>query len=325
MRVLFVGLGSIGQRHLRVLKEICDIDAVAYKTGLGELSFQSQVTCFSNFDKAIETRPDFAIISNPTSLHMEVALALANEAIPFFIEKPVSHELANTELLLELVRKKNIPSMVGFQMRHHPAYQKMAAAVKEGTIGRPIHFHGSVGQYLPTWRPNTDYRKCYSSKSDYGGGVVFDLCHELDIAVSILGKVDSLFCMCGKFSELEIDTEDLADISIKHANGGQSHIHLNYLNPGYQWHSHIIGTRGAVFWDYGNKFIKIRDHRGNKTHWDDPVDLDRDWLFRTQMRHWLEVLKGNCMPTVSLEEGINITKLCIEAKRSSNHGKQIFL
>ena len=213
--------------------------------------------------------------------------------------------------------------MVGFQLRHHPGYKKMLRLIDDNEIGRIVHLQGYVGQFLPNWRPGKDYRDCYSAKKIYGGGVILDLCHELDIILSVAGNVESINCCCGKYSDLEIATEDVAEISMIHEKKAMSHIHLNYLEPGYKWSTRIIGTLGSINWDMGNGFVEIIKYDGTIKRWDDPNGFDRDWLFIKQMNQWLEVLKGKEEPVADLETGIKVMRLCIDAKRSAAHGKRL--
>ncbi len=327
MKILFLGLGSIGKRHLRILKGLTDAEIISLESGRRQLSpafiKEYGIIRLSDFHQAIKTHPDFAIIANPTYLHLNTALKLANAGIPFLIEKPVSDSLEGLDKLKKIVTQKKLPVMVGFQLRHHPGYKKMVEIINSGKVGQPLNLQGHVGQFLPTWRPEVDYRKSYSAKKDAGGGVILDLCHELDIAVSIMDQVESINCYCDHYSDLEIDTEDIADITMKHKYNRVSHIHLNYLEPKYKWVTRVMGTSGSIVWDYGRGFVEITNTDGSAERWEDPSGFDRDELFRAQMIQWLSVLAGEAEPEVDLENGINITHLCIEAKRSTIERRQI--
>lgn len=327
MKALISGIGSIGLRHLRLFRELGIKDFVLVTTKKRDQipENKNNIVTIGNLDKAIEHCPDFAVIANPTAFHISNAQKLAKAGIPFLIEKPVSDKIEGLSDLKRIVHKKNIPVMVAFQLRQHPFFQKLRQVVESGVIGEPIGLQGHVGQYLPDWRPNDDYTKCYSAKREFGGGVILDLCHEIDIALELFGEVRKVSCISGKFSDLDIDTEDLAEISLIHTNKKISHLHLDYLERGYKWFTRIIGTQGSVIWNYGRKFIEITDTKGSATRWEDAPEIDRDWLFRSQGKHWLGVLEKNIEPSVGLDQGISVCRIAIAAKQSAKEGRHIEL
>ena len=107
--------------------------------------------------------------------------------MPFLLEKPVSCSEQGLDELAALVRQKGLPALVGFQLRYHPGFLRAKAWLGEGRIGRALGLSARVGQYLPDWRPDQDYRESYSAKPGLGGGVIFDLTHELDLASAFIG------------------------------------------------------------------------------------------------------------------------------------------
>ena len=329
MKVLLIGLGSIGQRHLRLLKEISNIKILCLRSGKGqdlrEFNDRYAIETFDKIDQAISRNPDFAVISNPTAFHVETALALAQADIPFFMEKPVSDRLEGMDTLQRIVKDKKLPVMIGFQLRYHPGFRKLMNVIKSGGIGRPINLQGYVGQYLPDWRPNSDYRHSCSSRKNMGGGVILDLCHEIDIAISIFGPVNKVSCICDHYSDLEIETEDMADIIMEHQDKGLSHIHLNYLERGYEWFTRVMGTLGTVTWDYGRGDTQLTKAGGTIKRWNDPEGFNRDCLFREQLKQWLNVLNRKAVPEVDLEKGIEVTRVALAAKLSSAEKRHIEL
>jgi predicted dehydrogenase len=283
------------------------------------------VRVFENLDRAIAEEPDFGIIANPTSLHVKTALCLAEAGIPFLIEKPVSDRLEGLDELEKTVSEKNLPVMVGFQLRQHPGYKQLLHLISSGQIGDPMNLQGHVGQYLPEWRPHEDYRQSYSASKDMGGGVILDLCHEIDVAISLLGRVVQVCCVCGHYSDLEIESEDMADIIMEHQGRRLSHLHLNYLERNYTWVTRVMGTLGTVVWDYGQGYVELTRSDGTTERWSDPDDFDRDCLFRDQLRQWLEVLDGEVRPEANLENGIDVTRVALAAKRSSQERRHVAL
>ena len=156
-----------------------DCEILCWRSGKGRVApgFDDKfgIKTVNNLNQAVAEKPDFAIISNPTHLHVDTALDLARASIPFLIEKPVSDRLEGLDSLKKTILEKNLPVMVGFQLRHHPGYKQFVRLISSGEIGRPLSLQGYVGQYLPDWRPDDDYRESYSAKKELGGGVILDL------------------------------------------------------------------------------------------------------------------------------------------------------
>lgn len=327
--VLFIGLGSVGKRHLRILRRIAKIKALkVMRKGVdpGDESedIRDVKVCYS-IAHAVEKKPDFAIISTPSAYHLKPAMELIDARIPFIVEKPISHNLDGLDLLQEKAEKNNVPVLVGFQMRYHPAFDRIISWIKEGNIGRPLCLLGEVGQYLPDWRPLIDYRNNYSAHSNMGGGVILDLCHEIDIALKIMGPIQKVSCICGTYSDLEITSEDIALISSEHQGKVVSNLCLNYIERGYIWKTRIVGSKGTITWDYGSGFALLQTEGSRELQYEDPDGFHRDDLFLTQLKLWIEVVRGNAQPCVTLKEGIEAMKVCNAAHRSAAEAAHIFL
>lgn len=325
-RALIVGLGSIGMRHLRILQSIESMEIVALRSLREGSSFPAHVgggvrEAYS-FAEAISPRPDFAIVATPTSAHLEVCELLAAERVPFLLEKPVSDSLEPARRLARNVEKSGVPVLVGYQLRHHPGFEMTQKMISNGEIGRALHCLGYVGQYLPDWRPGTDYTKNYSAIRSMGGGVVLDLSHEIDLVRSLMGPVTTVSCRSGRVSDLSIDTEDFADILLGHG-AANSNVHLNCLERSLVWHTHICGEQGSIIWDYGNDFVLLKTPNRPETRWAAPRDFDRNALFKKQMQHFMDVVFGGIPPRVSLRDSIDTLEISLAAMKSQIEGNVV--
>ena len=173
MRVLFVSLGSIGNRHLSNVKTI-DPKAVITVWHLHSKKDESNVkvnginNVVYSFDDAIRQKPDVAFITCPSSLHISIAIMLAQEGIDLFIEKPISSNLKDVEKLLQIGKTQKIIIMVGYNFRFHRPLQLLKHKIIEGEIGNLIGIRAEAGQYLPDWRPGQDYRQSVSARKELG-------------------------------------------------------------------------------------------------------------------------------------------------------------
>ncbi|TES93388.1 MAG: Gfo/Idh/MocA family oxidoreductase, partial [Anaerolineales bacterium] len=230
MKFLIAGLGSIGRRHLRHLVALGQEDILLYRTHRGTLPDDelSGYPTETDLSAALNHKPDAVIISNPTSLHLNVAIPAAEAGCHILLEKPVSHSLDRLDELQAIVEKECGHVLVGFQFRYHPGLHQVEKVLSGKQIGRPISFRAHWGEYLPDWHPWEDYRRSYSARKDLGGGVILTLAHPLDYLGWFFGEVEALWAFAGQLSDLELNVEDTAEIGLKFVNGVIGSVHLDY-------------------------------------------------------------------------------------------------
>lgn len=322
MKVLFAGLGSIGQRHLRNLQSLRgdQVEVLAYRTRRADLVLTDQlavesesglegrygIRVFSDLEEALSQHPEVVFVTNPSSLHIPVAMAAARAGAHLFIEKPLSNSMEGVSALIDLVEQKGLVGFVGYQLRFHPALQQIQQWVSRGAIGRLLAVRAEVGEYLPGFHAYEDYRRTYAARSDMGGGVVLSQIHELDYLQALFGMPERVFALGGKLSSLEIDVEDVAStlLEMRQPDGRflPMHLHQDYIQRPAIRACQIIGERGKVLWDYHSGTLQQFDAEGQLQAALDFSDLPRNQLFLDEMRHFLECLEGKQQPIVSLRE-----------------------
>ena len=173
MKFLIAGFGSIGRRHFRNLRALGETDFVFYRSKLSTLP-DEEIAAYpieTELEAAFEHNPDAVIISNPTALHLNVAIPAAERGFHLFIEKPISHSMENIDKLEDAVSRMGVKVLVGFQFRYHPQLIQIKALLNQNAIGQVISIRAEWGEYLPCWHPWEDYREGYSARRDLGGGV----------------------------------------------------------------------------------------------------------------------------------------------------------
>ena len=324
MKILIVGLGSIGQRHLQNLKRLGVSDFLAWRVRnlpLPERLSLQELEVHSNLDQALARKPDAVLICNPTSLHLPVAIQAAHAGCHLFIEKPLSHSLDGIDELLSLARGKRLVTLVGFNLRFHPGLQLIRSLVEEGQIGRVINVRAQVGQYLPDWHPWEDYRQGYSARRDLGGGVILDLVHELDYVRWLVGEVCQIACFAGHVSGLEIETEDVAEILLRFESGAIGNVHTDYVQRSPSRTCRIIGEQGTIFWDYYANEVRLFEARRSGWQVFRQEGVERNDMFVAEMQHFLACLEGQETPVVDVEEGAKVLQLALAARESAETGK----
>jgi predicted dehydrogenase len=275
---------------------------------------------FFDLNVALAQQPDVVLITNPTVLHIPVALAAAQAGCHLFIEKPVSHAMAQIQDLRRLVAQKQLVAMVAYNLRFQPGLRLMSSLLQAGEIGRVLSVRAEVGSYLPDWRPNTDYRQTYSAKAELGGGVVLDLSHELDYLVWLFGPVRYVSSMMGTLGNLEIESEDTAEILLEHTNGVLSSLHLDYVQRDPVRYCKVIGTDGVLVWDYYAD--QVKSFRAATKSWQSHkfTPEERNEMYIAELRHFISCIKEQKTPLISLDEGIRILQVALTAKEAASVG-----
>ncbi len=326
-KFLFAGCGSIGRRHIQNLKGLLpDARILTYrvrKESLGEFETKYGLENFSDFSGALDQKPDAVFITNPTSLHLPLARQAAERGIPMFIEKPVSHTLEGVDEFIEICEKKKLTVLLGYKMRFHPAVLTMKKLLEEGKIGRPLSIRAHYGGCLAEWHPWEDYRKMYSARKDLGGGVVLDAIHELDYVYWLLGDVTEIQALCGQISDLEIETEDMAEILLRFKSGAFGSVHLDYVQYPESRSCQIIGTKGTIEWNTAKRSVDLYEKESKVwKKFPEPENWATNDMFVEEMRHFLNCLEGKEKPNHTLADARRVLEIAVKAKeRIITHSK----
>lgn len=325
---LVVGCGSIGRRHLGNLialgvREIAAFDVLPDRRA--EASERFGVPTYADLEEALARRPRVALICTPTHLHLVHALAAAQAGCHLFIEKPVADSLEGLEPLMEEVERRRLVTLVGCNFRFHPGLRLVKDLLDTGLIGRPLSVRAQFGQFLPDWHPWEDYRHGYSARRAMGGGVVLDRVHEIDYVRWLTGEVVEVAAMVGRVSDLEIETEDAADILIRFASGAFGSIHVDYLRRPYDCSLEVVGELGTVQWRYQDHLVRwftARDGTWQSRQW---LGYDGNEMYVEEMRHFLRVLRQEEPSAQDVGEGARVLEIALAAKESANSGRRVLL
>ena len=328
MKFLIAGLGSIGRRHFHNLLALGERDILFYRTHHATL-LDDELTGFpveTNLETALAHHPEAVIISNPTALHLDVAISAVQHGCHLLIEKPVSHSMERVDELVQAVQQNGVKVLVGFQFRFHPGLIKLKQLLDAGSIGTPLSARAHWGEYLPNWHPWEDYKQGYAARPELGGGVVLTLSHPLDYLRWFLGEVESLWAFISH-KGLNMPVEDLAEIGLRFKNGAIGSLHLDYDQRPPSHTLDIIGTLGTLHWDNAGGITRIAQVApdGKTGSWQDypPADgFERNTMFLDELRHFLNASHGDVAPVCTLTDGIQALQLALAAHQSS-HLKQV--
>lgn len=320
--VLVVGTGSIGMRHIRNLLDLgAEVGAFSYRLRSSSSAnpLPPEVSLVENLDQALTGSWNAVVIANRTHQHVSIAHAAAANGKHLFIEKPLSDSLKGVSELLRMSIERQLVVEAGYMLRFHPNLRWMSTYLQSGELGNLYFARAQVGQYLPDWRPGTDYRQCYSARHGEGGGVILDLIHELDLIVWLLGGVSDVAAMTRYVSQLQIETEALAHVSLRLISGLLVQVHLDYLRPSYARSLEIVGSQGVLAWDYlsGTVTLTARDGVAQVVH-RAPEGFERNDLFLEHMRHFIRRLGDREVEPISpLSDAIAVLQVALACHKSA--------
>jgi predicted dehydrogenase len=335
MKILMAGLGSIGQRHVRNLRTLLGDSAeiLAYRVRrlshvvtpqlqadrARDVEREYNIRVFDTLDSALAESPDIAFVTNPSSLHIPVALACAQAGCDLFLEKPVSNSMEGIADLLDEVDRRSLVAMVGYQLRFHPALRALTEIVQSGVLGHLLAVRATVGEYLPGWHPYEDYRQMYASRASLGGGVILSQIHEFDYLYSLFGPPRRLYSLGGHHSSLEIDVEDVASTLMECEADGRTlpvHLQQDYLQRPASRDCEVIGDSGKAAMDLAGLEITRYGRDGMLAEARLWQGFDRNQLFLDQTRHFLDCVESRRKPVVDLADGVWSLRIALAAKES---------
>lgn len=315
MRVLLVGYGSIGRRHAKLLQGTDEVgDMLAYRSGSDSAHIEGIREVY-DFQEALSADPDVAFVTNPTGMHVETAVRCAKVGCDLFIEKPLSHAMDGVDRLCEVVKEKDLVTMMGCQLRFDPILQTVERRLADGAVGDVRSFDAVAGSYLPDWRPERDYRETYSASVKLGGGVVLDLIHELDYVDWLFGEIATTRAIVDRVSDLDIETEDIAEIACRTTQGTVGRIHLDYFRRPRRRDLEVVGSEGVLRADLEGKTLSLTNPTGTDR---ESFEYEPDERLRRQLDQFFEHVKTRESPENDVGTGKRVLQTALDVKEDFN-------
>ncbi len=330
-RALIVGLGSIGKRHLRLARELlpnADIRVLRHQECD---SIPEHVNgCFSKLEEAIEFAPQLAVIASPASFHVDVAQSLARIGAHLLVEKPLSASLEGVSHLIDICGKQNTVLMTGYNLRFLPSLQRFRDMLNQHGLGRVLSVRCEIGQYLPSWRPDTDYRLGVSARRELGGGALLELSHEIDYLRWFFGEVEWVKATLSRQSSLEIDVEDTAHLILGFTSGADGHqliasVSLDFIRHDTTRLCTAICEKGSLRWN-GLTGVVEQFEVGAK-EWRELFrhQHQRDDSYLAEWHHFLDCINAKTVPLISGEDGLKILQIIDAARQASDAGNLVHI
>ena len=322
-RLLVVGYGSIGYRHAENLQSFDDVEVHVCDLDAKRLPEDGDVETSTDFDRALDWAPDAVLICTPPNTHLKLARTAVAAGAHVFVEKPLSHSLDGIDEFVEEAERLDRTVLVGCNMRFHPPVVKIQEWLDEGLIGQVQFVRLRYGNYLPNWRP-TDYRESYSADPERGGGIILDAIHELDLAREWVESPDGVYCAAGRLGDLDIETEDTAEILL---DGDRlASIHVDYLRFERARTYELLGSEGMIHWTARGKNPEqstVELHRPQSdTREGVEYESTLNEMYVAEMEHFLACVRDGDEPRLDARGGRDVLELALRARESARRRRR---
>ncbi len=322
---LVVGCGSIGTRHAQNLS-LLGVDVSLYDVDSSRAEAVAKKvdgTPHDSLTAGLEPNPDMAVIATPSNHHTTPARTAADAGCDLFIEKPLSNTIDQLPALLEVIDEQDLTTMIGCNMRFHPAITTAKECLDDGRIGTIVSARIEGGSYLPDWHPAEDYRGMYSAKKGVGGSLL-DFIHEINYAQWLFGGITAVSAMFGDSSSLEIETEDTAALISRTATETIVEFHLDYVQRDYSRSYHIIGEQGTLRWEWEQSAVRRYDPQNDtwitEAAWD---DWNMNQMYIDEMEHFMSCVEDARETISSIRDGYSDLEVALAAKESASSGEHV--
>jgi len=338
MNILIIGLGSIGQRHLRNLikiqpkaqffvmrrKYITPLLNNANKVVKGDIKKKYSLKYINNLEDINKNKIklDCAFVCTPSAHHVSQIIWLLKNDINCFVEKPLGSSLKRLKELEFLLRKKNkLITMMGFQLRFNPIIQYLENILKKKSpIGKVFTVHIHHGENLRDFHPYEDYRISYAGKKNLGGGVILSQIHEIDYLLHLFKDYDfkNISFVSSKVSNLDINVEDAfsANFLLKKNNTKiLCSMNLNFFERPKKRKIYLIGEKGSINICLNSQKVLIFK---NSKKIDKKFKFKKNDIFIKEIKFFLKKIKSknNISKSLNLFNGIKTLRFAIKLKNN---------
>jgi predicted dehydrogenase len=291
MRIAVIGSGSIGRRHH---DNLVTLGASPTLLSWRELGLAGAIAALD--------RADAAVIATATDIRLPLIEAAAARNLPLYIEKPLAFRPEEVEAIAQATAPIASRSMLGYMLRYHPAVLALAESDRTDVF----HFALSIGHDVTQWRANWRFCESYAARPE-GGGVLLDLCHELDLAACLFPGLSVI--SVESLGHAAFPGVDFASRISLRGHGVVGDVRVDYLTPALHRRTILHGTERMHDFDFAAQDYRVTDAQGTRRP---DLPLERNAMFQGAMRDFLALAFGTQPSTNPLLPRLD---LCLPSAR----------
>ena len=327
-RVLIIGVGSIGERHLRSFQAFNNVQVAACESNaeLGH-AISAKYACpwFSSLDAAFKSGQfDAAVVCTPANAHTQIATACVERGLHVLIEKPLAVSLDGLEELQRMAVQCQRVARVAYVHHSMLLNLRLRELLQSGIIGEPKHVTMVAGQHFPSFRPA--YRTIYYNDHSKGGGAIQDaLTHSLNLVEWLISPICSVFADASHQVLEGVAVEDTVNLVARLAGGVQAAFTLNQFQAPNEFVLSVHGHAGSLRAELHRQRVGIFQHGDDDWNWEQLPSEHRDQSFIRQAGAFLAAINGEGDLLATLGQGIQSLRVNLAALESADTGAQVLL
>ena len=322
-RVLIIGSGGIGRRHLRGYAatgraSLAIVEPHPERRAEAEAMF-ALAGSYADLSKADLSSFDLAVICAPAHLHVPLMRQCAEAGLAFMVEKPLAVTMDGVDAALEAVNRAGILARVGYIRRIAPEVLALRQQIQDGKIGNLRLAYVNSSQEFPKYRP--DFQRTYYARSEMGGGAILDAAsHTFDMLIWLMGQPVAVSAMYDRLVLEGTETEDTCLVNICFESGAMANVTINQFQKPNINQASFIGTAGNLSLEHS--VLSFADDDSGQ--WKDRHDF-MDGLvpteahqarFTIQANAMLDAIEGKPCHLATLDEARQNLKIALAAKKS---------
>lgn len=313
--VAVIGTGSIGTRHLAVLKRMqgLRIIAVPLRPSRAEEFRAGGYEAATSLEGAVGLGATHCIVATDTGRHLRDGLAAAALGLHLLVEKPLAKDAAEAAWLYREATAAGRKVFVACVMRFARSLWRFRELLSD--IGRVHAVRVECQSYLPDWRPTRPFRESYSARPDEGG-VLRDLIHEIDYAGWLYGWPETVQARVTNHGQLGIEAEEAAELLWEARDGAEVSLRVDYLSKPTRRRMTAFGQKGTLEWDGVQNAVTVWSDKASPVQAEFPQGKDE--LLEAQTRAFLDATAGLDANVLAPGlDGVRALAVCDAARRAS--------
>ena len=317
IKAAVIGIGNMGKNHVRIYHELEETELVAISDLNEDLLIKSKkkygCNTYTDYKKMLnEEEIDIISIVTPTKTHKDVTLEVIEKNINFLLEKPISNNLEDGQLIIEEANKKDVKFLIGHIERYNPAIQKIKEMIDDKVLGEITTISAKrVGLFPPQIKDSN---------------IIIDVSiHDIEIINYLLNdKPDEVFVNGGK--ALNQEREDFVEILMCYGPITGT-IQSNWITPIKIRKLNITGTKGYAEIDYitqelilyENDYQKKDDNFVEFVNTGQPKKIEimikSEEPLKLEIKNLIDSIKEDKTPLITGQQALDALEISLEINK----------
>jgi len=312
MKIIVIGSGRLGQRHLDVWSQMDEVEIVGIiarnKTRLKDVANTYGINSYGSIAEAIaKTDVDIFDICTPTNTHVSLIKEAAKAKKHIICEKPLSLNVETAKEAATVCAQNNVQLLIGHTLRFFPEYMKARKQILEGAIGKPGVIRMKRGV------PHPSFNSSWYADEKKSGGLFVDLgIHDFDWLLWTFGEVQRVMARHVKYAKDNGNHLEYGLVTLRMSDGTIAYVELSWAEHAFHSSIELAGSKGMITYDHDQSKsleLHIRSQDASKSGRKPPKHILKKSPYYRQLKHFLNCILGKEEPVITVDEAIQAVKV----------------